>query len=267
MTSVAGLLSIAMLLAGAAQAQSPEVSIEDAAPVAEDSGTAAATFTVTLTQPTPIVYGDPHTGMYHLGPVDFAETQWHNACAPGGGYVTSLRDATGLGGEYLAGVSNLYAQGGGICDSCLLINTALGHSIIARIVTYGDTGPEDLDVSPSVYAAINEGEWPRTMTWQLVKCPDTGTLAYEFQTASSQWWTSFWVRNQRVPIEKVEVQSQKHPTFYQLRRETDGTLNCDDGFGTGSFTLRLTAVDGQVITDTFPGFTPGGILTSIQQFW
>jgi hypothetical protein len=110
MRSVAGLLSIAMLLAGAAQAQSPEVSIEDAAPVAEDSGT-SATFTVTLTQPTPIVYGQPHTGMYHLGPVDFAETQWHNACAPGGGYVTSLREATGLGGEYLAGVSNLYAQG------------------------------------------------------------------------------------------------------------------------------------------------------------
>jgi expansin (peptidoglycan-binding protein) len=142
----------------------------------------------------------------------------------------------------------------------------LGHSIIARIVTYGDTGPEDLDVSPSVYAAINEGEWPRTMTWQLVKCPDTGTLAFEFKADSSQWWTSLWVRNQRVPIEKVEVQSQKHPSFFQLSRATDGSLTCSDGFGTGSFTLRLTAVDGQVITDTFPGFTPGGILVSTQQF-
>jgi hypothetical protein len=48
--------------------------------------------------------GDAHQGLYHLGPVDFAETQWHNACAPGGGkYRPELQDSVGLGGEYLAG--------------------------------------------------------------------------------------------------------------------------------------------------------------------
>ena len=63
------------------------------------------------------------------------------------------------------------------------------------------------------------------------------------------WWTSLWVRNQRVPLASVEVQSANHSDFFMLRRETDGTLNDDGGFGEGEFTLRLTAVDGQVITE------------------
>lgn len=213
------------------------------------------------------VYGAAVSGQYQYGPVDFAESEWHNACAPAGGYPVELQASTGLGGEYLAGLSNEYANAGGTCDACILINTATGRSIVARVVTYGDeNAPGDIDVSPSVFSALNTGEYPRSMTWQFATCPDTGTLQYEFQTASSIWWTSFWVRNPRVPLTTVEVESANHASFFALRRETDGTLNDDGGFGAGSFTLRLTAMDGQSITDTFPSFTAGQIITSTQQF-
>ena len=213
------------------------------------------------------LYGEIHEGQYHLGPVDFAETEWHNACAPGGGYAAALRDATGLGGEYLAGVSNTYADGGGVCDACIQITTATGRSIVARVATYGATNePGDVDVSPSVYEALNTDEYPRYMTWQFAKCPDTGPLRYEFQTEANPWWTSLWVRNPRVPLVSVEVQSANHSTYFTLRRETDGTLNDDGGFGEGEFTLRLTAMDGQIITDTLPGFSAGETIVSDQQF-
>ncbi|MBN2716448.1 MAG: hypothetical protein JXX14_11385 [Deltaproteobacteria bacterium] len=211
-------------------------------------------------------FGESHSGMYHLGPVDFAETEWHNACAPDGGYRAALLKPTGLNGEYLAGVSNQRAQSGGVCDACILIETAAGESIVARVVTYGDTGPEDLDVSPSVYDAINRDEWPRDMTWQFTACPDTGPLYYEFQTGANVWWTSLWVRNPKVPIAKVEVKSSNHPQYMELRRETDGTLNDDSGFGEGPFTLRVTAIDGQVIEQNFDSFEPGELVTSDQQF-
>ena len=212
--------------------------------------------------------GPPKTGgQYHLGPVDFAETQWHNACAPGGGYRPSLRLPTGLGGELLAGVDYAHVSGGAVCDSCIRITTPTGRSVVARVVTYGaSNGPNDLDVSPSVYQALNTGEYPRAMTWQFTTCPDTGPLFYEFQTASSIWWTSFWVRNQRVPVTKVEVKSANHAAFFTLRREMDGTLNDDGGFGAGPFTLRLTGMDGQVLTETIPSFSAGQLITSTQQF-
>lgn len=213
------------------------------------------------------LYGDVHEGQYHLGPVDFIESEWHNACAPAAGYRNELVGVTGLMGEYLAGVSTELAQGGAVCDSCILITTATGRSIVARVVTYGVSGsPGDLDVSPAVYEALNTGEFPRRMSYQFAKCPDTGPLRYEFQTGANVYWTSLWVRNQRVPLANVEVTSSNHPSFFSLRRESDGTLNDDGGFGAGPFTLRLTGVDGQVVTETFDGFEPGELVTSTQQF-
>lgn len=211
--------------------------------------------------------GEPHAGQYHLGPVDFAESAWHNACAPADGYRSSLEDVTGLGGEYLAGVSNTYRAGGAVCDSCILIKTGTGRSIVARVVTYGETNePGDIDVSPNVFEALDTGENPRAMTWEFAKCPDTGTLRYEFQTGANPYWTSLWVRNPRVPVTKVEVQSANHGSFFELRRETDGTVNDDGGFGNGEFTFRITGMDGQVVTETLPSFAAGELVTGSEQF-
>jgi hypothetical protein len=214
-----------------------------------------------------VTYGDSHDGQYHLGVVDFDESEWHNACAPGEKYRAALRDSAGLGDELIAGVSNEYNQAGGVCDACILIETALGHSVVARVVTYGDEAePGDIDVSQSIYDMVNEDEFPRTMTWTFAKCPDVGPMLYEFQTAANLYWTSLWVRNPRVPLDKVEVQSENHAEFFELRREVDGTLNDDGGFGAGEFTLRMTAIDGQSVTETFPSFTAGELVTGTIQF-
>jgi expansin (peptidoglycan-binding protein) len=90
------------------------------------------------------------------------------------------------------------------------------------------------------------------MTWQFAECPDTGPIMYEFQTGSSQWWTSLWVRNVRVPVAKVEVESPNHPSWAELTRGSDGTLTDGGGFGMGQFSIRTTGVDGKQVVDTFP---------------
>jgi hypothetical protein len=212
-------------------------------------------------------FGDAHTGQYHLGPVDFDETQWHNACAPGNKYRPELRATVGLSGEYLAGVSNAFNMGGGVCDACILIETAKGKSIIARVVTYGvEQADGDIDVSPSVYQAIYQNEYPRTQTWHFARCPEEGNLQYEFQTGANPYWTSLWVRNPRVPLVKAEVQKMGAKDFVELMRGGDGTLTDASGFGNGAFTFRLTGMDGQMITDTLPGFMPGELVQSTKQF-
>src|SRR5262245_12972671 len=140
-------------------------------------------------------FGAAHQGQYHLGPVDFAESEWHNACAPAGGYRADLREVTGLHGEWLAGVASELAGGGSVCDACIAIETATGRSLVARVVTYGtEQNPNDIDVSPSVFEALNTGEYPRSMSWRFARCPDMGPLRIEYQTASNPWWTSLWVR-------------------------------------------------------------------------
>ncbi len=213
-------------------------------------------------------FGEPHEGVYHLGPVDFEQTEWHNACAPADlKYRSELRETVGLGGELLAGVANELAQAGGVCDACILIETAMGKSVVARVVTYGvEHAAGDIDVSPAVWEAIHQGENPRRQTWRFARCPEAGNLQYEFQTLASQYWSSLWVRNPRVPLTKLEVKSSNHASFVTMERGTDGTFTDAGGFGPGPFTFRLTAMDGQVITDELPGFEPGQLVESTQQF-
>jgi hypothetical protein len=264
--SGSGLVTVALALSGC--------SSDDARDKTGDSGggggSAGATSTGSPDKPTIMgdTFGDAHHGVYHLGPVDFAETQYHNACAPGGGkYRKELQASVGLGGEYIAGVSNAFNDGGGVCDACILIETDKGKSIVARVVTYGvEHADGDIDVSPSVFEAIHQGEDPRSQTWHFARCPDAGELSYEFQTEANPYWTSLWVRNPRVPLVKAEVKTKTGRDFVELVRAGDGTLTDASGFGDGAFTLRLTAMDGQVITDDQPGFTAGSLVQSTQQF-
>jgi expansin (peptidoglycan-binding protein) len=161
-------------------------------------------------------------------------------------------------GTLLAGLWNGIPNVAGYCDACIEVTTDKGKSALLRVVTYGDTTTNSIDTSPDAYALLNSGEYPRGMTWQLARCPDTGPMLYEFQTGSNQWWTSLWVRNARVPLAKVEVQSPNHASWTELARGSDGTLTDGGGFGQGAFSIRSTGVDGQVVVEAFD-WPAGGI--------
>jgi len=73
----------------------------------------------------------------------------------------------------------------------------------------------------------------------------------------------------RVPITKAEVQSANHSDFVPLGRGGDGTLTDPSDFGVGSFTFRLTGMDGQQVTQSFDwpaGGVAGPTLTGSKNF-
>jgi expansin (peptidoglycan-binding protein) len=160
-------------------------------------------------------------------------------------------------GTLLAGLWNGIPNVAGYCDACIWVVTDKGQSSMLRVVTYGDTTTNSIDTSPEAYSLLNQGEYPRGMTWQFAECPDTGPMMYEFQTGSNEYWTSLWVRNARVPLAKVEVTSANHSSYVELARGSDGTLTDASGFGQGSFTIRSTGIDGQQVTETFDWPTAG----------
>jgi len=214
-----------------------------------------------------VTYGDPYTdGQFNLGPVDYAESQFHNACAPGSKYDARVQ---AVEGPMLAGLWDGIPDVAGYCDACIWVQTAKGKSAMLRVVTYGGTSNDSIDTSAGAFQLLDSGEYPRAMTWQLARCPDTGPMMYEFQTGSSEWWTSLWVRNARVPLVKVEVQSQNHPSWTVLDRGGDGTLTDASGFGAGKFSLRATGVDGQTVVEAFDwpsGGVAGAFLTGKGNF-
>lgn len=203
-----------------------------------------------------VTFGQPYTGgEFHLGPVDWEETAFHNACASERKYPPSVR---ALEGSLLAGIWSGLGSPEQYCDACIAVQTARGRSALLRVVTYGDTTPNSIDVSPEAFAILDSGEYPRSMSFQLVKCPDTGKVVYEFKPGTHQDWTAFWVRNARVPLARVEIQGMSHG-YAACEREGDGSLvDSQGGVGVGTFSIRLTGVDGQQLVDTF-SWPSGGI--------
>lgn len=201
--------------------------------------------------------GPDHAGQYHLGPVDFAETVFHNACAP---YPQTIR---GITGNMIAGVSDTIATPGSLCDACVEVTTDLGRAAVLRVVTYGVSNTSgDLDLSPAAYEYLTQGEYPRSMSWHLVACDNGEPLYVQFQSDASQWWTSLWIRNPSMAIESVEVKSTNHPTFTALTLGTDGTYTDGGGFGAGPFTLRITGVTGATYEMDFDGVTGGALVAA-----
>ena len=222
----------------------------------DDAASGATQPPVSSTDGTTVTYGQAYQGgVFHLGPVDWDESQFHNACAPAEKYPASVRSAEG---QLLAGLPSSLPNVAQYCDACIHVTTARGRSATLRVVTYGETTTNSIDVSQEAFDLLNAGESPRTMIWQLAKCPDSGKIAYQFQTGSSETWTSLWVRQARLPIKSVEVKSKNHPDYVPLVRGDDGTLTDAAGFGNGAFSIRVTAIDDQAIVDTFE-FPSSGI--------
>lgn len=208
---------------------------------------------------TPPTFGESYGGgEFHLGPVDWEESAYSNACRSESGYPAAVRQAEGM---LLAGLWNGIPEVASYCDSCIAVQTARGKSAILRVVTYGETTRNSIDVSPTAYQLLNSGEYPRSMNFRFAKCPESGPVLYEFKSASSEWWTSLWVRNPRVPVQRVEVKSQNHD-YLALELASDGSRTDHGGFGRGEFTIRVTGMDGQQLVHTFawPNAGVGGAL-------
>lgn len=202
-------------------------------------------------------FGESHSGNFWLGPVDFSESEFHNACGPSDGtYPTRIQQ---LYGNYLMGLSNqlkldrLAAGAGQLCDTCAEL-TANGHTLIAHVVTYGDeTGVSDVDVSPEANEALG-GKVSSKLTWRFITCPTQNPIYYTFDGRewSNTWYFRVWIRNARVPVAKVEYQLSGKG-WAGMNWQDDGAWEVDSKDFSAGFNLRVTSIDGQTVEDAIPG--------------
>jgi hypothetical protein len=202
-------------------------------------------------------FGGTHSGNFWIGPVDYSESKFHNACGPSDGKYPALIQQ--LYGNNLMGLSNqlsldkLAAGAGQLCDVCAEL-TANGKTLIAHAVTYGDeTGVDDIDVSVEVNSALG-GSTSTKLTWRFVTCPTPHPIYYTFDGRewSNTWYFRVWIRNARLPVAKVEYQLAGK-SWAAMNRQDDGAWEVDSLDFSAGFSLRVTSLDGQTVVDAIPG--------------
>jgi hypothetical protein len=224
-------------------------------------GTSGASTTTPQGGASVILYGSPYTNVnMWYGPVDFAESAFHNACGleDGSVYPSVIQN---LYGNYLIGLDgNNIPKVESHCDNCAQL-TANGITIIARIVTYGtENGVNAIDLSPQAQTALGLSSSNWKGTWQFCSCPTNGTpIYYEFDSRQwspqNFWYMRIWVRNQHLPVTLLETKLGS-ANWVAASQESDGAWQTQSGVDfSGGFQVRVTAVDGQQMVDAIPAPT------------
>ncbi|HEU5075131.1 MAG TPA: expansin EXLX1 family cellulose-binding protein [Polyangiaceae bacterium] len=143
-------------------------------------------------------------------------------------------------------------SGSAWCGACARIDGPMG-TITVRIV---DLCPEcqsgDLDLSPEAFEQIAPIEQGRVgIDWTFVSCDVSGPVQYRYKDGTNPWWTAVQVLNHALPIASLEWSSDGVSFRPAPRQDYNHFLDAM-GFGENPVTVRITAVDGQTLTDTLP---------------
>ena len=194
-------------------------------------------------------------------------------------FPTYTGDGTFYGGGYTGGCCNLDSMTNGYYI-CALNKPDYNNSQMAGafLKVTGPTGtlkvlvadelPEgkkgDIDFNEIAFphvANVEDGRVP--VSWTIVPFPTEEPIKYWIKKDSTSYWMQLQVRNQRYPIEKVEM-LQPNGTFAELNKENYNFYTIYMP-GDGPYVFRVTDINGQVLTDTIE-MQPGKLIDGKANF-
>lgn len=199
-------------------------------------------------------------------------TYYDNTGSGGNCTISSTLPAWGNDVDFEAALSpTLYASGdqSGGCGTCF-VGTYLGTgsgltpppAVFTGLVVDQCLGcsTEDLDLAmPS-----GDGRWD--IDWQAIDCPVGNTkLAYLLQ-GSNSFYIKVGVRNHRIAVEAVQIQSTSSSPYITLNRTSDNFFTCS-GCDTPMeypIPIRILGVNNQVIEDFIPALVNDVLQTGLE---
>jgi expansin (peptidoglycan-binding protein) len=143
------------------------------------------------------------------------------------------------------------------CGACLEVTGPKGVTRVRAVDRCPECEPGHIDLSKQAFVKIANSldDGKVAVSYEFVACDVTGTIGYRYKDGSSRYWTAIQVVNHKLPITKLEYQDGGQ--WKEITRLDYNYFVKDEG-GVGAqpngLALRVTAVDGQVLTDTLPAF-------------
>jgi expansin len=138
------------------------------------------------------------------------------------------------------------------CGMCVQVNGPKG-AITVRVVDSCPTCKKgDLDLSESAFTKLADRSVGRIpITWKAVPCATSGAVRYVIKEGSSKYWTAIQVRNQRLPVDSLEIETSTG--MVKAERQSWNYFVLPKGNGKdGAFKVKVTSTTGAVLQDTLP---------------
>jgi expansin len=153
-----------------------------------------------------------------------------------------------------------------VCGSCARIDGPAGSVTVRIVDRCPECKPGDIDLSPQAFEQIAPlADGRVTIHWEYVPCAVEGPVVYHFKEGSNPWWTAIQVRNHRHAVAKLEWRAPDGD-FRVVPRESYNFFVESSGMGEGPYTLRVTDVLGNVLTDEGIPFIEAGDAPGKGQF-
>jgi len=119
-----------------------------------------------------------------------------------------------------------------------------------------------LDLSPAAFAAIADPvDGFVAVAWEMVACPETGSVRFHFHRDTNPWWLAVQPRGHRYPIASLELWDGGR--WVHLERQPYNYFTLDSRHRhDGPFRFRLTDVQGQVLEAGGIPLRPGSEVAS-----
>jgi expansin (peptidoglycan-binding protein) len=160
--------------------------------------------------------------------------------------------------KYYGAMNEEDFRGSAACGACVNL-TYKGKSLDIEIIDlcpyqgneqWCGPGGHHIDLSPDAFAYFldkNQGVLS-VITWKYAQCKVTGGLTYTWKSDSSEYWAELLIGNYPYEITKVEYQT--NGGWASLTRTTYGYFQSPSGMGAAPYTIRITDINGSVVTDT-----------------
>lgn len=189
--------------------------------------------------------------------------------------IATYYDATGAGncsfpaspGDLLVAAMNTPEwNNSAVCGSCAEVMGPNG-SVTVRIV---DRCPEcaagHLDLSQQAFARIAPIASGRVNTrWRFVSCDVRGAISLHWKDGTNPYWAAIQVRDHRLAVSAVAIRASSGGMFRVLGRESYNYF-IGTNLGPGPFDVRITAQDGQEITESNVPLGDNRVVMGTQQF-
>lgn len=154
-----------------------------------------------------------------------------------------------------------------VCGACAEVMGPSG-AVTVRIV---DRCPEcaagHLDLSRQAFERIAPLASGRVPTrWRFVSCEVRGPISLKWKDGTNEWWAAIQVRNHRLPIRAIAARARGSSGAFQPLERQYYNYFIGTNLGPGPLEVRVTAQDGQEITEGNVAVGDATTVVGTQQF-
>ncbi|KAL5047585.1 RlpA-like double-psi beta-barrel-protein domain-containing protein-containing protein [Aspergillus fruticulosus] len=154
------------------------------------------------------------------------------------------------------------------CGACIAVTGPNGNTVKVMIVDKcPECAPTHLDLFESAFttlASASEGQIP--ISYSFTPCGISSPLILRNKSGTSAYWFSMQVVNANGAVKSLEVSTDNGSTWKGTTRSDYNFFENSSGFGTDTVDVRVTGVDGAVVTVNNVSVASGKSVTAAGNF-